>query len=328
MAPDKLRGTLSAGAAARALSEGLTAAGAQTASLPLSDGGEGFLEALGGANRTAEVRNAFGAVVEAPWQLRAGRAVLESAIVIGYLPGIDPDPSQAETATSYGLGELIAVALRDGARQISVGLGGSATTDGGVGALEALAGFVPFGARGEIVLATDVTTGYLDTARVFGPQKGADPAAVARLERRLTVQAELLRKRFARDVRLVPGAGAAGGLAGGLWAAGARIVPGFEFVAEHVGLASQVAAADLVVTAEGRLDRTSFQGKVVGGVLAEAARADVPAVVVAGTADPSAARAAPARVIDLSEEFGEERATRATADCLHRVARLILETGW
>ncbi len=324
IAPDKLRGTLSARAAAEALSDGLVAAGAQTTCLPLSDGGEGFLDALGGSNRTSEVANAFGAPVTAPWMLRDGRAVIESAIVIGHVAGIIPDPARAESATTYGLGELIAEALRAGARQVSVGLGGSATSDGGAGALEALEGLIPVEPDREIVLATDVTTGYLEAARVFGPQKGADPATTIRLEHRLAARAELLRARFGRDVSTVAGAGAAGGLAGGLWAAGAHIVPGFAFVAGHVGLADQVAAADLVVTAEGRLDGTSFAGKVVGGVLAEAARAGVRAVVIAGQVEREAVRLSSAPVIDLSERFGAERATRATADCLRRAAPLIL----
>ncbi|HXZ82574.1 MAG TPA: glycerate kinase [Acidimicrobiales bacterium] len=324
IAPDKLRGTLSARAAAQALSEGLVAAGVETICLPLSDGGEGFLDALGGPNRTSEVRNAFGIPAVAPWRLSGARATIESAIVIGYVPGVIPDPAGAEAASSYGLGELVAEALRAGVRQVNIGLGGSATTDGGAGALEALEGLLPFDPGCAIVLATDVTTRYLAAAGVFGPQKGADPAAVVRLERRLAVQAELLRARFARDVNVVAGAGAAGGLAGGLWAAGASIVPGFDFVAALVGLESQVAAADLVVTAEGRLDRTSFTGKVVGGVLAAAGRAGVRAVVVAGQADRETIRGSPAPVIDLSERFGDKRSIEATADCLRQAAPLVL----
>jgi glycerate kinase len=327
VAPDKLRGTLSARDAARALAEGLDVAGAQTILLPLSDGGEGFLDALGGPNRTSEVPNAFGVPVVAPWRLRKGRAVIESAVVIGYGGCAAPGPGQAEAATTYGLGALVAEALRAGARDVSVGLGGSVTTDGGAGALEALADLVPFSAGCRVVLATDVTTGYLGAARVFGPQKGADPDTVARLEGRLAAQAEQLRARFGVDVGLVSGAGAAGGLAGGLWAAGARIEPGFEFVARHVGLAGRVAAADLVVTAEGRLDRTSFEGKVVGGVLAEAERRHVPAVVVAGQADRGALDLSPAPVVELSGLFGTEASIHSTADCLRRVAAQILAAG-
>jgi glycerate kinase len=326
-APDKLRGTLGAKAAARALADGLVAVGAQVACLPLSDGGEGFLDALGGANRASDVHNAYGAPVVAPWHLAAGRAVIESALVIGYVPGLELDPARAESATTFGVGELVAEALLDGAGHVSIGLGGSVTTDGGAGALEALDGFVPFRPDCEIVVATDVSAGFFDAARVFAPQKGADAVTVAWLERRLAVQAEVLRERFAADVSTVAGAGAAGGLAGGLWAAGARLTPGFEFVAGHVDLPSRVAAVDLVVTAEGRLDRTSFAGKVVGGVLAEAARAGVRAVVVAGQADPEAVRLSPVPVIDLSERFGEERSMGATADCLRETAELILAAG-
>jgi glycerate kinase len=326
VAPDKLRGTLSARATAEALAEGLAAAGAEAVCLPLSDGGEGFLDALGGPNRTSEVRNAFGAPAIVGWRLSDERAVIESALVIGHVPGIVPDPVRAESASSHGVGELIAAALCAGARQVSVGLGGSATTDGGAGALVALGGLVPFDAGCEIVLAADVTTGYVEAARVFAPQKGADPAAVVRLEQRLVGEAELLRARFGREVRLVPGSGAAGGLAGGLWAAGARLVPGFEFVAGHVGLTSQIAGVDLVVTAEGHLDSTSLAGKVVGGVLAAAARAAVPAVVVAGQVDREVSELLSAPVIVLSEQFGMARSTTATADCLRMVAALVLAT--
>ena len=202
------------------------------------------------------------------------------------------------------------------------------TTDGGAGALEALAGFVPFQPDCEIV-ARHRRERRLPRCRprlraAEGCRRGDGGAGSSGVWRR---RPRCCGRGFAADVSAVAGSGAAGGLAGGLWAAGARLTPGFEFVAGHVDLPSRIAAVDLVVTAEGRLDRTSFAGKVVGGVLAEAARAGVRAVVVAGQADPEAVRRSPVPVIDLSERFGEERSMCATADCLWAAAALILAAG-
>ena len=160
------------------------------------------------------------------------------------------------------------MAARDaGARRIVVGCGGSATTDGGQGAFDAVGS--PAALHGvELVVACDVTTPFLDAAAVFGPQKGASPAQVESLGHRLADIAARYRRETGVDVTALPGAGAAGGLAGGLVALGARIEPGFDFVAGLVGLAERMAHADLVVTGEGHLDPPSFHGKVPGGVLA------------------------------------------------------------
>ena len=184
-------------------------------------------------------------------------------------------------ATTFGTGELLRAALDAGLRRAIVAVGGSATVDGGLGALEAL----DFDLRGaDLVVACDVTTPFAEAARVFGPQKGADAAAVAKLERRLERLAERYRTERGVDVRDLPGAGAAGGLAGGLAAYGARLVPGAALVADIVGLRDALRHASLVLTGEGHVDATSFAGKVVGHVLGEARARGVPVAIVAGDA--------------------------------------------
>ena len=167
---------------------------------------------------------------------------------------------------SRGTGELIAEALEAGADRLLVGVGGSASTDGGLGALEVLEGRGGLG-RAEVLVACDVVTLFLDAAREFAPQKGASVAQVAELAQRLSALAGYYSERFAVDVVAMPGSGAAGGLAGGLAALGAELVPGLDLVASRVGLDRRIAASGFVVTGEGRLDSSSWSGKVVGGVV-------------------------------------------------------------
>jgi glycerate 2-kinase len=282
--PDKFRGSLSAAEAAAALARGVSAAGFdEVRSLPLADGGEGTLDALvaarGGGRRQARVTGPLGDPVDAAWGvLPDGTAVVECAAASGLaLVAGQNDPL---AATSRGTGELIAAAVRAGARRVLVAVGGSAMTDGGLGAVTAL-GWSLSGV--EVTVACDVETSFVDAAAVFGPQKGATPAQVALLERRLERLAEVYRDRTGTDVRGLRHAGAAGGLAGGLAALGARLEPGFEVVARTCGLEAALAGASLVVTGEGRLDASSFEGKVVGGVLEWAEAEAIPArVVVAG----------------------------------------------
>jgi glycerate kinase len=174
--------------------------------------------------------------------------------------------------------------VRGGARRIVVAVGGSAMTDGGLGAVDALG----WSLKGlEVIVACDVTTPFLDAARVFGPQKGATPAQVALLTRRLERLAEVYRQRTGADVATLTHGGAAGGLAGGLAALGARLEPGFEVVARAAGFETALDGVDLVVTGEGRFDRTSLEGKVTGEVLAWAASEGVAhrAVVAGQVAD-------------------------------------------
>jgi glycerate kinase len=190
------------------------------------------------------------------------------------------DPLRASTR---GTGELIAAARAQGFTRILVAVGGSATTDGGLAAVEALG----WSLRGlSVTVACDVGTPFLDAARVYGPQKGASDAQVALLTRRLEKLAEHYRARTGVDVRGLTGAGAAGGLAGGLAALGAELVPGFDAVADVVGLDAVFEGSDLVVTGEGTLDASSFHGKVVGGVLALAEDMSVGDIaIVAGDVD-------------------------------------------
>ena len=281
--PDKFRGSLTAGEAADAFAVGVESAGRTAVRLPLADGGEGTLDVLcpsSAARRPARVRGPLGELVDAEWGLRGDTAVIEMARASGLaLVGDGNDPLRA---TTFGTGELLRAALDAGVRRAVVAVGGSATVDGGLGALEAL----DFDLRGaEVVVACDVTTPFVEAARVFGPQKGAGAAAVAELGRRLERLADRYRDERGVDVRDLPGAGAAGGLAGGLAAHGARLVPGAALVADVVGLRGAVRDASLVLTGEGRVDATSFAGKVVGHVLREGRGLDVPVAIVAGDAE-------------------------------------------
>jgi glycerate kinase len=330
-APDKFRGTLGARDAAAAVQRAADERAWSSDLAPVSDGGEGFLDVFAtyGARRVARVAGPLGEAVDVPWLL--GRdpeeparllGVVESALAIGLQVVGGPEVNDPVGASSAGAGQLVAAAVRAGADEVLVGLGGSATTDGGLGAVEVLSagGRSP---RAEILVACDVETKFLDAAAVFGPQKGATASQVELLSRRLERVAQLYQERFAVDVRDLPGAGAAGGLAGGLAAVGAELVPGFDLVADKLSLAERVAAADLVVTGEGRFDRQSFAGKAVGGVVRLAASAGVPALVVAGDLDPEWGEAVPGRaqltVVSLVERFGRERAMADTARCVQEV---------
>jgi glycerate kinase len=216
--------------------------------------------------------------------LPGGTAVVEMARASGL--GVAPRVRDPLRASTRGTGELVAGAIRAGARQVIVGVGGSASTDGGLAALEALGWSlhaVP------VTVACDVTTAFLDAATVFAPQKGASAAQVSLLTRRLATLADQYQARTGVDVRTLTGGGAAGGLAGGLAALGAELEPGFEVVANAVGFDDALEGVDLVLTGEGRLDATSFAGKVVGGVLGWAGDAGVPHVaVIAGQVDAGA----------------------------------------
>jgi glycerate 2-kinase len=280
--PDKFRGSLTAREAADALATGAERAGRAAIRLPLADGGEGTLDVLcpePADRRRTTVTGPLGAPVQAEWGMRGDTAVVEMARASGL--ALVRGPNDPIRATTHGTGELIGAALDEGARRVLVAVGGSATVDGGRGALEAL-GFDLRGA--EVVVACDVTTPFVDAARVFGPQKGADAQAVVELERRLEELAARYRARGV-DVRELPGAGAAGGLAGGLAAIGGRLVPGATLVADLAGLGSALSSASLAITGEGRYDATSLAGKVVGHVLGRARELLVPVAIVAGDAD-------------------------------------------
>jgi glycerate 2-kinase len=306
-APDKFRGTLTAAEAARAIADG---AGPRCRTLPLADGGEGTLDALGSANRVKLVTGPLGRKVEAGWRLEAGTAVIEAARASGLALAGGRDRNDPVSATTVGTGELIAAALAAGAREVIVAVGGSATTDGGLGAVEALGG-EPF--RVPVRVACDVQTRFLEAATVFAPQKGATPEQVELLSQRLAELAD----RYGVVAEL-PGSGAAGGLAGGLAFLGAELVPGFDLVAAHAGLEAALDDADLVITGEGRLDWTSFDGKVVGGVLAACERRGIPALVIAGEIAPGLTPTV--RACSLVERYGRKRAYADAAACIAELA--------
>ncbi len=313
-APDKFRGSATAPDVARAIARGAEAAGWRCRELPLADGGEGTLDALGGANRSTRVAGPLGAPVEAAWRLDRELAVIEMARASGLALVGGAGRNDPLAASTRGTGELIAAAVQAGARRIVVGVGGSATTDGGLGAVEALA-WAPLASRGVVVeVACDVQTTFVDAASVFAPQKGASSEDIAELTGRLRRLAERYRRELGADVEAVPGSGAAGGLAGGLAALGAILAPGFELVADRVGLDRALAECDVVVTGEGQLDDTSFAGKVVGGVVERAARAGVRALAVVGDARVEAP--AGLTTVALVERFGSERSWSAPLDCI------------
>ena len=234
-----------------------------------------------------------------------------------------PDSNDPVAASTAGTGELIVAALDVGATRVIVGVGGSASTDGGLAALRALH---PLGRlKGvELIVACDVRTGFVAAAEVFAPQKGATAAQVELLRRRLDRLAQVYLAEHGVDVTQLEGAGAAGGLAGGLAAAGARLVPGFDIVADEVELYDHLEGADLVITAEGFLDAQSFEGKVVGGVAALAAEAGVPVVAIAGQVFDDADQRITA--VSLVDRFGEERARNDTVACIEEVAAHVIRT--
>lgn len=317
VAPDKFRGTASAGQVAAVVASVATELGWHATGLPLSDGGEGLLEAFGGPNRTTVVTGPLGEPVAARWRLDGRFAVVESAEASGLLLAGGAAGNDPLAATSRGTGELVAAALAAGAREIVVGLGGSACTDGGRGALEALRAAgdgSPALGGATVTVCADVETRYLDAAAVFGPQKGATPAQVRLLGERLGELRAQLAATYGRDPQDEPGSGAAGGLGGALAVLGARMVSGFDHVAARLGLDDQVARADLVVTGEGRLDASSFDGKVVGGVIGRAHAHGRPVAVIVGDRDPMVSPTVPVHA--LSEEHGRTAALEDTLRCL------------
>ncbi len=304
-APDKFRGTATAREMAAAIGRAADTAGVDCIEVPMADGGEGLLDVLGGPDRFTVVTGPLGNPVEAGWRLDRGTAVIEMALVAGLGLAGGPDGNHPLDATTAGVGELILSAVESGARRVVVGMGGSATTDGGLGAIDAMGSKARYSGV-EILVACDVRTRFTDAAEVFGPQKGATDAHVRLLNGRLERLVQVYGERFDVDVSVLDRAGAAGGLAGGLAAMGAELVDGIDLVAEELRLDEHVADADLVVTGEGWLDPTSYDGKVVGGVEVYAAAAGVPLLVVVGGAETEVAYRD--GVVSLSDRFGMDRA--------------------
>jgi glycerate kinase len=313
-APDKFRGTQSAAAVASAIADGARRAGWTCNELPLADGGEGTLDAFGGANRSSTVTGPLGEPIEAAWRLDGDLAVIEGARTSGLVLAGGKENNDPLRATTRGTGELIAEAIESGARQIIVGVGGSASTDGGLGCVLALRS-APFDSKHVSVrVACDVRTSFLHAARVFAPQKGAGPDQVLALTDRLHKTAAHYSTEFGVDVNALEGSGAAGGLAGGLAALGAELLRGFDLVADSVGLDQALRQARIAITGEGRFDLTSLNGKVVGGVADRAWPLGVHTVAIVGDGD--GLHGARLDVISLVRRFGHERAFDETLACV------------
>jgi glycerate kinase len=312
---DKFRGTATAAEVAASIAQAVTALGGTCDEAPVADGGEGTLAALGGPNRSATVMGPLGDAVLAPWRLHDGTAVIEMALASGLVLVGGPDGNDPIAATTHGTGELIAAALDAGATRIIVGMGGSATTDGGLGAVRAV--WAPGRMRGvDLIAACDVRTTFMDAARVFAPQKGASAAQVALLTRRLKRLVDVYREDFGVDVSDLEGGGSAGGLAGGLAAIGAELVSGFDLVADELHLGERIDRADLVITGEGFLDDQSFDGKVIGGVVSLARSAGKPVLAVVGEVLEGVTLPTGLHVVSLVEQCGRADAWERTGEAI------------
>lgn len=311
VAPDSFKGTFDADAVAEAIAGGIEEAGATADRCPVADGGEGtmavLLAALGGEHRQVQVHDPLRRPIEANFGLLGDgeAAIVETAQAIG-LPLVAPEERDPERADSFGAGELIAAAAATGARRILVAVGGSATTDGGRGALEALQRADLLESLSALEVLCDVETPYEDAARLFAPQKGADPAAVKRLARRSDDYADKL----PRDPRGVPMGGCAGGLSGGLWAHGARLRSGAAFVLDAVGFDARLTDADAIITGEGRFDSQSLEGKIVGEIAGRCAAAGKPLHLIVGQ---NALPSAPPAAISSISRAGSLEEMRQTA---------------
>jgi glycerate 2-kinase len=357
IAPDKFKGSLSALAAAEAIERGFRAVFPDAVAdiAPIADGGEGFAEALCAALGAEWVNiaseDSIGRAIQAryAWQDAEKLAVIEMSEASG-LWRLAPDERDPLLANTFGTGLLLANAVSRGARRVLVGLGGSATTDGGIGVARALGFRFQNDAGGayepvpgtldlldrierpgectlpEIIAACDVRNpllGERGTARVYSPQKGADPRTVEVLEAAMTRLAEVCAGSLGCDFRDVPGAGAAGGLGFGLLAfCDAKIRPGFEIVAETIHLEERIAAADVVVTGEGRLDDQTLDGKGPAGIAAAARRAGKCVIGFGGAVTEQAERSGvfDALVPIADRPLSLERAMSEAGDLLERAA--------
>jgi glycerate kinase len=317
LAPDKFKGTLTAAEVAEHLEKGIHSVrpDVEIVTVAVSDGGDGLLDAAvrAGFERCWVLASGpTGVVGDTSYARRGGEAVIEMAEIcgLGRLPGGSLAPT---TATSRGVGEVIGVALDAGCRQILIGVGGSASTDGGAGMVSALgAQLLDAEGRGiedgggalasirrldlttlhtgvadaAVTVACDVNnplTGPKGAATVYGPQKGADPTTVSSLDQALSRWADVVAATVGVDLRDTPGAGAAGGVGfAAIAMLGARLRPGTDVVQELTGLVAAIQDADLVVTGEGSLDEQTLHGKAPAGVAAAARTAGVPVVAVAG----------------------------------------------
>jgi glycerate kinase len=320
-AVDKFRGTATAAQVASAIGHACWELGVDCVEVPIADGGEGTLDALGGPNRTTRVTDPLGQPVEAQWRLAGDTAVIEMARASGLSLVGGAKKNDVIAASTIGTGQLIDTALNDGAKRIIVCVGGSATVDGGLGAIRAIG--TPARLRGtEFIVACDVRTLFGDAARLFGAQKGATPVQIEFLSGRLEQLQQSYLRDYGIDVSQLIGGGAAGGLAGGLSTLGASLVPGFDVVADEVGLHEHIAQCDLIITGEGYLDNESFDGKVVGGVQQLAQQFNKPVVVICGGADVDAQQCIDS--FSLIENFGESESFSQPLMCVEKAAATIV----
>lgn len=372
-APDSFKESLTAAEAARAMARGVRKAApqAQAEECPIADGGEGTVDAMlaatRGTQRLTRVAGPLNQPVQARWGLLGTQphqprtAVIEMAAASG-LPRVPPHQRDPTRTTTFGTGELIRAALDEQARRIILGIGGSATCDGGCGAAQALgARFLDSHGqiiqepitggmlqriaqidlstlddrlrRAELVVACDVTnplTGPDGAAYVYGPQKGATPQQVRLLDEGLAHLASLVEQATGQQLHLTPGAGAAGGLGYGAMAfLGGKLRRGIELVLDAVDLERRVRGCDLCLTGEGRLDGQSLSGKAILGVAQAAARQGVPTVALVGSLGPDAQRCLQAGLegyIVIGEGLSQEESIARAASLLEdAAARLIAQ---
>jgi glycerate kinase len=373
IAPDSFKECLAAEDVAAAMARGVRAAApeADIVCVPMADGGEGTVRALvaatGGTLHRETVTGPLGEPVEAEFGVLGGgaTAAIEMAAASG-LPLVPPGRRDPTETTTFGTGELIRAALDRGVDRIVLGIGGSATVDGGAGMAQALgarlldAAGQPIGrGGGELARLARIDLADLDprlaavrcevacdvdnplvgprgAARVYGPQKGATPAMVEQLEAGLAHLADLVERDLGRAVRDLAGAGAAGGLGAGLYAfLGATLRPGVELVLDAVGLEAKLAGADLVLVGEGRMDEQSAYGKVPVGVARRAAQRGIPVVAIVGSLGPGAEAvhgegiAACFGILDRAMDLDEAfaRAPELLARTVEEVVRLFRRAG-
>ena len=366
IAPQAFKGSISALEAARAMGEGVlrVVAGAETVTVPVADGGDGTLETLvegsGGEIRTSEVTGPLGERIEAQWGAMGdgATAVIEMARTSG-LALVPIEKRDPLVATTYGLGEAIRHALEAGYRRYIVGIGGSATNDAGAGMAQALGvrlldgggRDLPFGGaalarldridlssldrraqESQFLVACDVSnplTGPEGASAIYGPQKGATPEMVARLDAALGHFAQVVKRDIGADVNDVPGAGAAGGLGGGLIAfLGAQLRTGVDIVLDTVGLDRHLEGADLVITGEGCMDYQTVYSKAPIGVAERARARGIPVVAISGSLgdgysevhshgiDAAAAITSAPMTLDEASQGAAELVARATEEAL------------
>ncbi|MDA8196795.1 MAG: glycerate kinase [Actinomycetota bacterium] len=281
---DKFRGTLSAREAIEIVTS-TAPEWAEIKGIGLSDGGEGLLEAIATERYTTSVHGPLGEKIIAEFGSSIdGSAIIEMSKASGLTLVGGKDSNDPIAASTIGTGELIKVAIERGYRSVVVGCGGSATTDGGLGAFEVLRNLRGF-ERVDVTCLYDVETTFLDAATDFAPQKGATSKQVQFLRRRLMGTAQIYQGVYGISPVDVPGSGAAGGLAGFLHCAGASLVRGFDYVAEALNLERHILECDVVVTGEGLLDEESFNGKVVGEVVKLARSASKPIFILCGDSE-------------------------------------------